>query len=187
MWTCPQCSRINDERARFCGSCGSKRPVSDASAARFCPECGAPVFEGSAFCMSCGRSLSDSGSGEDKGKNVKKTRAEKKRREKKPGRERKPRGEKKGTGHRGRKILIWSIVALAVLALAAFYILHTVLNTKAAAIEGYSHDELAQAADDADLQISELVEAIYTYNSANEELEEILDYADFDGLSSEDD
>lgn len=60
MKTCPKCKKELKETAKFCGGCGHKFPVPEASAAiakgdgGVCPKCGNTLKPGAKFCGKCG-------------------------------------------------------------------------------------------------------------------------------------
>lgn len=55
-WECTECKQSNPDSAKFCSSCGTKRP--DKVSARFCAECGTKTENPSAkFCANCGSTL----------------------------------------------------------------------------------------------------------------------------------
>ena len=47
---CPSCRSVNEEREKFCRSCGAKLGEP-------CPDCGTVIFPGDKFCTECGRRL----------------------------------------------------------------------------------------------------------------------------------
>ena len=52
-WTCPNCTRINSEEAKFCMSCGTMRQNSDNIGWK-CPACEYMNREQGRFCINCG-------------------------------------------------------------------------------------------------------------------------------------
>ena len=50
---CPSCNSPIDPNAKFCSTCGAKRPERN----RFCSECGAEVAPGAKFCSTCGAKI----------------------------------------------------------------------------------------------------------------------------------
>ena len=51
-WTCPECSNVNEVKAKFCMECGTKKPEEPKSWT--CPECGNVNEPKAKFCMECG-------------------------------------------------------------------------------------------------------------------------------------
>ena len=47
---CPNCQSVNEEREKFCRTCGARLGVA-------CPDCGSVIFQGGRFCAECGREL----------------------------------------------------------------------------------------------------------------------------------
>ena len=63
MKTCPSCSKVLKDEAKFCGGCGYKFPVAAPAATApapsgvTCPKCGNQLKPGAKFCGKCGTKL----------------------------------------------------------------------------------------------------------------------------------
>jgi hypothetical protein len=63
MKTCPSCSKVLKDEAKFCGGCGYKFPVAapaataPAPSGAACPKCGNQLKPGAKFCGNCGMKL----------------------------------------------------------------------------------------------------------------------------------
>ena len=59
---CPNCGKMLDDDALFCGECGTKTE-SNNNIQKRCPSCGTALESDSLFCPECGASVSESGNG----------------------------------------------------------------------------------------------------------------------------